>query len=611
MCGIVGATTHREVSAILMEGLRRLEYRGYDSAGIALQTFVDQKLKRVRRLGKVSDLLDALQHEPISGFVGIAHTRWATHGEPNESNAHPHISNDSIAIVHNGIIENHEELRAELVKCGYEFESDTDSETVVHLVHRHFKETASLTEAVAQARERLQGAYALAVISKDSPGEMVVARHNCPLVLGLGMGEHFVASDVVALRPVTDRFIFLQDGDLACLTPDSLKIFDRSGEPVERKQEHVTVRIDEMDKQNYRHFMAKEIHEQPRAVRSTLEGKLANDHIHENALGIRTSTILNETKSITIVGCGTSYYAGCVARQWIEDLAQIPCNVEIASEFRYRNFVVQPGSLFVSVSQSGETADTLAALREAKKRNFLHTIAIANVPNSSLVRESELAIMMNAGIEVSVASTKAFVTMLLNFLLLAVLMGRRNGLTAEQEAEIVKELHGLDRAVYRALGLDRLLQGLAEEFTLRNNALFLGRGLHHPIACEGALKLKELSYIHAEGFPAGELKHGPLALIEADTPVIAVAPNDELLEKVQSNLEEVRARRGMLYVFSDAEAEFEESDTLRVIRIPKVHPLLSPIVSVVPLQLLAYHVAVQKGTDVDQPRNLAKSVTVE
>ena len=611
MCGIVGATTHREVSAILMEGLRRLEYRGYDSAGIAVQNFIDHKINRVRRLGKVSDLLNALHQTSTSGFVGIAHTRWATHGEPNENNAHPHTSNDSVALVHNGIIENHDELRTELQKKGYAFESETDSECVVHLIHYYLSLGGTLKDAVSQARKRLSGAYALAVVAQDSPGEVVVARNNCPLVIGLGMGEHFVASDVVALRPVTDRFIFLQDGDLACLTPDSLQIFDEDDQEVEREQEHVTIRVDDIDKQNYRHFMAKEIHEQPRAVKATLEGKLAYDHIHENALGIRTSQILDETKSITIVGCGTAYYAGCVARQWIEDLAQIPCNVEVASEFRYRRFVVPPGSLFLSVSQSGETADTLAALRIAKEREFQHSIAIANVPNSSLVRESELAIMMNAGIEVSVASTKAFVTMLLNFLLLAVLLGRRNGLSAEQEAEIVRELHTLDRAVYRALGLDRQLEALADEFLHRENALFLGRGLHHPIACEGALKLKELSYIHAEGFPAGELKHGPLALVEEDTPVIAVAPSDELLEKVQSNLEEVRARRGMLYVFSDAESEFVEDDNLRVIRIPKVHPLLAPIVSVVPLQLLAYHVAVQRGTDVDQPRNLAKSVTVE
>lgn len=611
MCGIVGATTHREVSAILMEGLRRLEYRGYDSSGIAVQTFLNHSIKRIRRLGKVSDLLEALQNETISGFVGIAHTRWATHGEPNETNAHPHVSSDTIALVHNGIIENHEVLREELKEAGYVFESETDSEVVVHLIHCYFSQCKSLTEAVAKARKRLVGAYAIAVIAQDQAGEMVVARNNCPLVVGLGMGEHFVASDVVALRPVTDRFIFLEDGDLACLTPDSVTIYDQNDEIVDRSQEHVTVRIDEMDKQNYRHYMAKEIHEQPRTVRSTLEGRLAVDHIHENALGLRTSSILNETKSITIVGCGTSYYAGCIAKQWIEDLAQLPCAVEVASEFRYRNFVVPEDSLFISVSQSGETADTLAALRVAKERKFRHSIAIANVPNSSLVRESELAIMMNAGIEVSVASTKAFVSMLLNFLLIAILLGRRSGLSPDREAELVRELHGLDRAVYRALGLDRQLQTLAEEFTHRQNALFLGRGLHHPIACEGALKLKELSYVHAEGFPAGELKHGPLALIEPHTPVIAVAPNDELLEKVQSNLEEVRARRGMLYVFSDDEAEFTEGENLRVVKIPKVHPMLSPIVSVVPLQLLAYHVAVHKGTDVDQPRNLAKSVTVE
>ena len=611
MCGIVGAATHRDVVAILMEGLRRLEYRGYDSAGIAVLTEEDHELRRLRRLGKVAELREALDQASVSGPTGIAHTRWATHGEPQEHNAHPHISNDSICLVHNGIIENHAVLRTELETLGYEFESDTDSETIVHLIHHHFAQSGDLTDAVAKARKRLEGAYAIAVIAKDSPGEIIAARGDCPLVIGLGMGEHFIASDVVALRPVTDRFVFLHDGDMACLSANSLQIFDVNDEEVDREQEHVTVRLDEMDKRNYRHFMEKEICEQPRTVRTALEGRLANDHIRENALGLKARQILDATESVSIVGCGTAYYAGCVAKYWIEDLAQVPCNVEIASEFRYRNVVVPSNSLFISVSQSGETADTIAALRVAKERNFKHTVTIANVQNSQLVRESELPIMMNAGLEISVASTKAFVAMLLTLLLVAILLGRRNGLSASREAEIVRGLHQLDRAVYAAIGLDRQLRQLASEFIDKNNALFLGRGLQYPIACEGALKLKELSYIHAEGFPAGELKHGPLALVDANTPIVAVAPSNELLEKVQSNLEEVRSRRGKLYVFSNADSNFPVGPDQQVINMPTVDPLLAPIVSVIPLQLLAYHVAVLKGTDVDQPRNLAKSVTVE
>lgn len=611
MCGIVGAAAQREVLPILMEGLRRLEYRGYDSAGIAVQVTNRCDITRVRRVGKVADLQDALAQQAVAGHTGIAHTRWATHGEPAEKNAHPHMSQDAICVVHNGIIENHEILREELTQLGYEFESDTDSETVAHLLHHHYRETHDLVAALTAMRSRLEGAYALAVFANDVPNEIVAVRGGCPLVIGMGIGEHFVASDVVALRPVTDRFVFLHEGDIARISPDEFKIYDSDNQPVERESETVLSHADEMDKGTYRHFMAKEIHEQPRVLRNTLEGRLGTNRILESALGLRAKEVLDATEAVTLVGCGTSYYAACVAKYWIEDIAQIPCTAEIASEFRYRNLVVQPNSLFVSLSQSGETADTIAAMRKAKERSFRHTVTICNVENSTLARESELPIMMHAGPEISVASTKAFTAMLTDLLLLAVLLGRRNGLSQDREAEIVRALHMVDRVVYRALGLDRRLRVLAEEFMLKHHALFLGRGIQYPIACEGALKLKELSYIHAEGYPTGELKHGPLALVDADMPVVAVAPSNELLEKVQSNVEEVKARGGMLYVFADAEAGFKTSENIKVIEVPKTDPLLAPIVFVVPLQLLAYHVAVQKGTDVDQPRNLAKSVTVE
>lgn len=611
MCGIIGATTQREALPILMEGLRRLEYRGYDSAGIALQVTQRCGIERVRKVGKVADLQGALSQQSLAGRTGIAHTRWATHGEPTESNAHPHMSRDAICVVHNGIIENHESLRADLIEKGYVFESETDSEAVVHLLHYHYQQTRDLVAAVSATRTSLEGAYALAVIATDAPDEIVAVRGGCPLVVGIGLGEHFVASDVVALRPVTDRFVFLHEGDIARIKPGGLTILDADNQPVERKPETVLSHADEMDKGTYRHFMAKEIHEQPRVLRNTLEGRIGTNRILESSLGLRAREVLDDTESVTLVGCGTSYYAACVAKYWIEDIARIPCTAEIASEFRYRNLVVPKNSLFISLSQSGETADTIAALRIAKERSFKNTAVICNVENSTLARESELPIMMHAGPEISVASTKAFTAMLADLLLLAVLLGRRNGLSQEREAEIVRALHTVDRVVYRALGLDRQLRLLAEEFMLKHHALFLGRGLQYPIACEGALKLKELSYIHAEGYPTGELKHGPLALVDADMPVVAVAPSNELLEKVQSNVEEVKARGGMLYVFADAEAGFKPSENIKVIEVPKIDPLLAPIVYVVPLQLLAYHVAVQKGTDVDQPRNLAKSVTVE
>ena len=611
MCGIVGAATQREVLAILMEGLRRLEYRGYDSAGVAVQSKNNCSIDRVRCVGKVNDLREALATRPISGQTGIAHTRWATHGEPSESNAHPHTSSNVISLVHNGIIENHEELREDLIAQGFVFESETDSETIAHLLHHHYAETHDLVKAMSSVRKQLEGAYAIAAIANDAPGEIVASRVGCPLVVGIGLGEHFLASDVVALRPVTDRFIFLQEGDLVRITPHELTILDRNDNEVDREQELIRAGADDMDKGSYRHFMEKEIYDQPQVIRSTLEGRISNDRILESSFGLRAKKVLDEAEHVTIVGCGTAYYAACVAKYWIEEIAQVPCQAEIASEFRYRNVVVPNNSLFLAMSQSGETADTIAALRVAKERGFKHTVAIANVLNSSLVRECDLPIMMNAGIEVSVASTKAFTAMLVNLLLLTVLLGRRNGVSYQQEAGIIRQLHGLDQVVKVALGLAGRLRRLADEFMHKHHALFLGRGSQYPIACEGALKLKELSYIHAEGYPTGELKHGPLALVDADMPVVAVAPSNELLEKVQSNVEEVKARGGVLYVFADAEAGFKASESIKVIEVPKVDPLIAPIVYVVPLQLLAYHVAVKKGTDVDQPRNLAKSVTVE
>jgi glucosamine--fructose-6-phosphate aminotransferase (isomerizing) len=609
MCGIVGAVADRDVPGILLAGLQRLEYRGYDSAGIAV--LGDNGLQVRKRVGKVKELCDGLSAEPLQGRLGIAHTRWATHGSPTENNAHPHVSNGRIALAHNGIIENYQELREELKGAGYDFYSETDSEVIAHLVDYHYQDSGSLLEAVRSAVRRLEGAYAIGVVAHDDPDRIVAARMGSPLVIGKGIGENFVASDAMALRPVTDRFIYLEEGDLVEVTRTSIAIWNIADESVIRATVKVELGVDDVDRGNYRHFMQKEIHQQPRVITDTLEGRIGRDRVLEPAFGTRATEVLDRVQAVTIAACGTSYYASLVGKYWIEELAGIPCNVEIASEFRYRKQAVVPSSLFVTITQSGETADTLAALRVAKKIGFEHTLTLCNVATSSTVRESDLALMLQAGTEVGVASTKAFIAMLADLLLLAVLLGRRHGISADKEAEVVHALHGLSEAVEEALRLDDRVRRLAERFVEKNHALFLGRGPMYPIAMEGALKLKEISYIHAEGYPAGELKHGPLALVDEDMPVIAVAPNDELLEKLQSNLQEVRARGGELYVFADPGSGFTDEDDVTVITPPEVHPLLAPIVYVVPLQLLAYHVAVLKGTDVDQPRNLAKSVTVE
>ena len=610
MCGIVGAVAYRNVPAILLEGLQRLEYRGYDSAGLAVVTD-DPCIDRRRTEGKVAMLADSLRERPVRGTTGIAHTRWATHGAPSEANAHPHLSNGRIALVHNGIIEGFEPLRDEMIAAGYRFESETDAEVIVHLIDYYYERERDLLAAVRAAVRRLEGAYAIGVICRDEPGRMVGARLGSPLVIGVGIEENFIASDVLALRPVTDRFIFLEEGDLVDIRSDSIGVWSAANETVVRATVRVEHVFDEVDKGNYRHHMQREIHEQPRVVRDTLEGRLGRTRVLEPAFGVRASTVLDDTEAVTLVACGTAYYAACIGRHWIEQYVGIPAQAEIASEWRYRSVSALPGSLFLTLSQSGETADTLAALRIAKQAGFAHTATVCNVPMSSLVRESDMAIMLEAGAEIGVASTKAFTAMLADLLMWTILLARRRGMTQEREAELVDALHGLSDAVDEVLGLDDRLRLLAEEFVERRHALFLGRGPHFPVALEGALKLKEISYVHAEGYPAGELKHGPLALVTDEMPVVAVAPNNDLFEKTRSNLQEVRARGGRLYVFADSETGFEEAPGVDVIEVPRVHEAIAPIVYTVPLQLLAYHVAALKGTDVDQPRNLAKSVTVE
>ncbi len=610
MCGIVGAAARREVMGILLEGLQRLEYRGYDSAGVAVIDS-DGELRRRRRLGKVRELVDSLASDPIDGMLGVAHTRWATHGVPSEENAHPHISGDRLALVHNGIIENHEALRQELVADGYTFTSQTDTEVIAHLLDREYQRSNSLIDALRATVKRLDGAYAIAAIHHDRPDRIVAARQGSPLVIGVGIGEHFLASDVMALRPVTDRFIFLEEGDLVELTRDGLSIWDVEDASVVRTSVKVEVGYDDVDKGRFRHHMQKEVFEQPDVVRATLQGRLSSSRVLEPAFGLDAPAIFDRTRAVTIVACGTSFYAGSIARYWIEELAGIPCQVEIASEFRYRKVAVQPGTLFVTISQSGETADTLAALRLAKAIGYEASLTICNVPVSSLVRESDLALMLQAGSEIGVASTKAFIAMLVDLLLLTLLLGRRHGASADTERHLVGQLRQLSDLIRTTLQLDGKIRRVAEMFIEKQHALFLGRGTQFPVAMEGALKLKEISYVHAEGYPAGELKHGPLALVDADMPVVAVAPNNDLLEKLQSNLEEVRARGGELIVFADQAAGFSDGPGVTVVNMPSVDDVLAPIIYTVPMQLLAYHVAVLKGTDVDQPRNLAKSVTVE
>jgi len=611
MCGIVGAIAERNIVPILMEGLRRLEYRGYDSAGIAV---IDghHQLKRLRTVGKVQALQHTLDHDPTHGELGIAHTRWATHGVPSERNAHPHISRDGLAIVHNGIIENHEELRAELQGCGYEFTSETDTEVIAHRVHRHLETVGDLFKAVRATVAELEGAYALAVVSEGDPDRIILARQGCPVVVGLGVEENFVASDVAALLPVTRRFVFLEEGDVAEIRRASIRVLDRDGNAVERPVRESELSADAAEKGQYRHFMLKEIHEQPRAVANTLQERVANGKLLEAAFGPAATEVFRRTEHVHIVACGTSFHAGAVARYFIEQICKLPCAVEIASEYRYRSPLVPKNSLFVTISQSGETADTLAALRLAKQAGYLSQLAICNVPESSLVRESELVLLTRAGPEIGVASTKAFTTQLAGLGMLVVALAKFHGADAERERGLVSRLIELPGHLERALELDPVVHRLAERFADKQHALFLGRGALHPIAMEGALKLKEISYIHAEAYPAGELKHGPLALVDSEMPVITVAPNNDLLEKLKSNLMEVRARGGELIVFADPSAGLTDGDGVTVINMPKhVTYFQAPAVYTVPLQLLAYHVAILKGTDVDQPRNLAKSVTVE
>ncbi|MEY6431204.1 glutamine--fructose-6-phosphate transaminase (isomerizing) [Thioalkalicoccus limnaeus] len=610
MCGIVGAIAQRPVAAILLEGLRRLEYRGYDSAGIAVLG-PDRELRRIRTLGKVARLRDEVERQPLPGTLGLAHTRWATHGEPATRNAHPHQCRDRCLLVHNGIIENHEILRRAQLEGGHRFTSETDTEVIIHAIFDQLAAGRGLVDAVRGATDLLVGAYALGVIDTQDPERLVAARKGSPLVIGVGFGEHFIASDVAALLPVTHRFIFLEEGDVADLTRDTLQIWDALGHPVVRPVRESTIPLDSTERGSYRHFMLKEIHEQPRAIADTLEGRLTATRALPEAFGNQAETLFAGIRAVTIVACGTSYHAGLVARSWIEGLAGIPCQVEIASEYRYRRHVVPDGGLFVAISQSGETADTLAALRLAKESGYAALLAICNVPESSLVRESDLVLLTRAGPEIGVASTKAFTTQLVSLLLLTLVLGRSHGLDEATEARAVALLRSLPARLEEVLALDDAIARLAEQFVEKHHTLYLGRGEQYPIALEGALKLKEISYIHAEAYPAGELKHGPLALIDEDMPVVAVAPNNALLEKLKSNLQEVRARGGQLYVFADYHVAMDEVDGVTVVKLPETDDLIAPLVFAIPMQLLAYHVAVLKGTDVDQPRNLAKSVTVE
>jgi glucosamine--fructose-6-phosphate aminotransferase (isomerizing) len=610
MCGIVGAIAERDVTPILLEGLRRLEYRGYDSAGMAVLDDAN-RIQRHRSVGKVAQLDEANLAAPLHGRCGIAHTRWATHGAPTEENAHPHLAADELALVHNGIVENHEALRHSLTEQGYQFVSDTDTEVIANQVHADLVATGELLPAVQQASRRLTGAYAIGIISRRDPDRLIASRRGSPLLIGVGIGEHFIASDMAALLPVTQRYIVLEDGDIADIRRDAVTIYDRDGAVVERPVRTSALNPEAVERQGYRHFMAKEIHEQPTAVAETLRDRLGDGRVLEAALGLDASGVLERVRRVQIVACGTSYHAGLVARYWFEGIAGIPCEVETASEFRYRQHAVSPDTLFVTLSQSGETADTLAALREAQAMGYLASLAICNVAESSLVRESDLVLMTRAGPEIGVASTKAFTTQLAALLLVVIAAGRHQGITADREAELVAELRDLPSRLEAVLDLEDEVAALAEDFADKHHALFLGRGPHFPIAMEGALKLKEISYIHAEAYPAGELKHGPLALVDAEMPVVTVAPNDELIDKLTSNLQEVRARGGMLYVFAGAGTSLRADVTQRVIELPPMRSVTTPLVYVLPLQLLAYHVAVLKGTDVDKPRNLAKSVTVE
>ena len=617
MCGIVGAIAEREVREILLEGLKRLEYRGYDSAGIALIAQAPSGAKKkpaidaVKTVGKVNKLVSAVTKSQTSGRLGIAHTRWATHGKPTVANAHPHRSGENLAIVHNGIIENYEALRIELTKKGYVFATETDTETIAHLIHSYQSASQhTLLDAVKLAIKDLEGAYGLCVIDSNEPDKLIVARSGSPLVIGLGMGENFVASDPLALGQVTDRFIYLEEGDIAQVELNEINIWHK-GRKVKRAVTTVAQLANDSDKGRYEHFMLKEIFEQPKVIQDTLDGRVSKNAVLEQAFGLAAPELFDQVKSVQIVACGTSSHAGLVAKYWIESIAKIPCQVDIASDYRYRDIIVTPGTLFVTISQSGETADTLAALRYARKRDYVATLAICNVATSSLVRESTLSMLTLAGQEIGVASTKAFTTQLAILLVLAIVLGRRTGLTAAAEKKLVKELHKLPEAIENTLALKKQIKTIAKQFSDKNHSLFLGRGIQYPVAKEGALKLKEISYIHAEAYPAGELKHGPLALVDNKMPVVAVAPNNDLLGKLKANLSEVSARGGKLYVFADESIGYESEKRLKVINVPSCSEILAPIVFTVPLQLLSYYVALTKGTDVDHPRNLAKSVTVE
>lgn len=609
MCGIVGAIAQRNVTPILLEGLRRLEYRGYDSAGVVV--LGAQGLQRVRTVGKVEVLSQALESHPLEGSLGLAHTRWATHGAPSERNAHPHIAADRVAVVHNGIIENHAELRAELLACGDLLESDTDTELIAHLIHHALHDRTDLLTAVRSCLGRLRGAYAIAVIDRAAPDRLVVARSGSPLVIGVGIGEHFVASDSAALLPVTQQFRYLEEGDIAEVWRTGVRVLDRSGQAVERPILRSRQADEILDRGTYRHFMLKEIHEQPRVLAETLEGRLSLDRVLPEMFGPDAETLFSRVRAVHLVACGTSYHAALVARYWIEALTGIPAVAEIASEFRYRQPAVPADTLLVTLSQSGETADTLAALRATRERPYRSRLAICNVPESSLVRESDRVLMTRAGVEVGVASTKAFTTQLVALMLLTLCLGQAQSLAPEEVARIVADLRSLPQQVERVLALEPAIAALAPRLVHREHALFLGRGVEYPIALEGALKLKEISYIHAEGYAAGELKHGPLALVSEDMPVVALAPHNALLEKLLSNLQEVRARGGELLVFTGEGVDLPDEEGVAVLSLPVPLSALSPVVFAVPLQLLAYHVAVLKGTDVDRPRNLAKSVTVE
>ncbi|VAW62210.1 Glutamine--fructose-6-phosphate aminotransferase [isomerizing] [hydrothermal vent metagenome] len=609
MCGIVGAVAERNVTPILLEGLRRLEYRGYDSAGIAVINS-DNCLDRVRRVGKVKNLSESLNKTPITGFSGIAHTRWATHGEPSEPNAHPHICNNAVAVVHNGIIENHAQLREQQKANGYTFTSETDTEVVVHQIEVYKAAGADLLQAVKKAASDFEGAYALGVVAVDEPGRLITTRCGSPLVIGVGFGEYFIASDVAALLPVTQRFMFLEEGDIADIKKDSLIIYDKNDRPVEREIRTSELSVDAVSRGEFRHYMMKEIYEQPIVLADAMEGRIYDNKVLDGAFGADAEAVFNQVKRVQIIACGTSFHAGMVARYWLESLAGIPCNVEVASEFRYRHPVITDDTLVVTISQSGETADTLAALRNLKEKTQL-TLSVCNVAESSLVRESKLVLMTRAGPEIGVASTKAFTTQLIGLMLLTLALGRRSGLDEALEKRLLDDLKSLPAIIEKILA-DNQIEAWSDNFKDTLNAIFLGRGVQYPIAMEGALKLKEISYIHAEAYAAGELKHGPLALVDPQMPIIAVAPKDGLEDKLKSNLQEVLARNGEVYLFADERLDMRDlGDNCHVITVPEIESEVAPILYAIPLQLFSYYVAVRKGTDVDQPRNLAKSVTVE